>query len=79
MTQAEPEFGLIHDRETVVRATSLLDGDIDPSLPIQTVSTGMTFTIVPLRGLDVIRRLQVDVTSVSRISGEQRAAKFFYS
>src|ERR1700690_1885091 len=35
MTQVEPEFSLIHDRETVVRATSLRDGDIDPSLPIQ--------------------------------------------
>src|ERR1700726_2933182 len=27
MTQVEPEFSLIHDRETVVRATSLRDGD----------------------------------------------------
>ncbi len=61
MTQVEPKFGLIHDRETVVRATSLRDGDIDPSLPIQTISTGLPFTIVPLRGLDVIRRLQVDL------------------
>src|SRR5258708_21744842 len=39
MTQKDPEFAQIHDRETVVRATSLRDGDIDPSLPIQTVST----------------------------------------
>jgi len=38
MTQVEPKFGMVHDRETVVRATSLRDGDIDPSLPIQTVS-----------------------------------------
>ena len=53
MTQVEPKFGPIHDRETVVRATSLRDGDIDPSLPIQTVSTGMPFTVVPLRGLEV--------------------------
>src|SRR6202051_3347450 len=40
MTQVEPKFGLIHDRETVVRAAGLRDGEIDPSLPIQTVSTG---------------------------------------
>jgi trans-2,3-dihydro-3-hydroxyanthranilate isomerase len=56
MTQVEPKFGLIHDRETVVLAAGLRDGDIDPSLPIQTISTGMPFTVVPLRGLDVIRR-----------------------
>ena len=65
MTQVEPKFGLIHDRETVVRATSLRDGDIDPSLPIQTVSTGLPFTVVPLRGLDVMRRLQVNLASSS--------------
>src|SRR5262249_16297828 len=51
MSQKDPEFGAIHDREAVVRAAGLRDGDIDPSLPIQTVSVGLSFTIVPLRGL----------------------------
>jgi trans-2,3-dihydro-3-hydroxyanthranilate isomerase len=77
MTQQEPKFGLIHDRETVVRATSLRDGDIDPSLPIQTVSTGLTFTIVPLRGMDVMRRLQVDLARSSEYL-KQSGGKFFY-
>jgi len=78
MTQAEPKFGLIHDRETVVRATSLRDGDIDPSLPIQTISTGLPFTIVPLRGLDVIRRLQVDLVRSSEYLQRTGGGKFFY-
>lgn len=77
MTQQEPKFGIIHDRETVVRATSLRDGDIDPSLPIQTVSTGLTFTIVPLRGMDVMRRLQVDLARSSEYL-KQSGGKFFY-
>ena len=55
MTQADPKFGATHDRETVVRATGLRDGDIDPSLPVQTVSTGLPFIVVPLRGLAIIR------------------------
>ena len=79
MTQAEPRFGLIHDRETVIRATSLRDGDIDPSLPIQTISTGLPFTIVPLRGLDVIRRLQVDLVRSSEYLQRTEAASFFIS
>ncbi len=78
MTQVEPEFGLIHDRETVVRAAGLRDGDIDPSLPIQTISTGMPFTIVPLRGLDVIRRLQVNLNSSSEYLQQSGGGKFFY-
>jgi len=78
MTQVEPEFSLIHDRETVIRATSLRDGDIDPSLPIQTVSTGLPFTVVPLRGLDVIRRLQVNIASASEYLQQSNGGKFFY-
>ena len=78
MTQVEPKFGLIHDRETVVRATSLRDGDIDPSLPIQTISTGLPFTIVPLRGLDVIRRLQVDLVRAGEYLKQTGGGQFFY-
>lgn len=77
MTQAEPKFGMTHDREAVVRATSLRDGDIDPSLPIQTVSTGLVFTVVPLRGLEVMRRLQIDLRSSSEYL-QRSGGKFFY-
>lgn len=77
MTQADPRFGTTHDREAVVRAAGLRDGDIDPSLPIQTVSTGVPFTMVPLRGLDIIQRLRVDLAA-SAAYLEQSGGKFFY-
>jgi len=77
MTQAEPSFGLHHDREAVVRAAGLRDGDIDPSLPIQTVSTGVAFTVVPLRGLETVRRLQVDQSAAAQYL-ERVGGKFFY-
>jgi trans-2,3-dihydro-3-hydroxyanthranilate isomerase len=78
MTQADPKFGPVHDREAVVRAAGLRDGDIDPSLPVQTVSTGLSFTIVPLRGLEVMRRLQVDLRSSSEYLEQTGSGKFFY-
>ncbi len=78
MTQVEPKFGPSHDRETVVRATSLRDGDIDPSLPIQTVSTGLPFTVVPLRGLEAMRRLQVDLKGASEYLERSGGGTFFY-
>ena len=46
MTQKDPVFGMEHDREAVVRAAGLNDGDIDPSLPVLTVSTGLPYTMV---------------------------------
>jgi trans-2,3-dihydro-3-hydroxyanthranilate isomerase len=77
MTQAEPTFGPTHDREAVVRAAGLRDGDIDPSLPIQTVSTGVAFTVVPLRGLQIARGLHVDLGSAAQYL-EKTGGKFFY-
>jgi trans-2,3-dihydro-3-hydroxyanthranilate isomerase len=77
MTQPSPKFGLTHDREAVVRAAGLRDGDVDPSLPVQTVSTGVPFTIVPLRGLDTIRRLNVDQKGAAQYL-EKTGGKFFY-
>jgi trans-2,3-dihydro-3-hydroxyanthranilate isomerase len=77
MTQVEPEFGTVHDREAVVRAAGLRDGDTDPSLPIQTVSTGVPFTVVPLRSLEVARLLQVDARGSAEYL-ERTGGKFFY-
>ena len=57
MTQKDPKFGPRHDREAVVRAAGLRDGDIDPSLPIETVSTGVPFTIVPLNPSSLTHRV----------------------
>jgi trans-2,3-dihydro-3-hydroxyanthranilate isomerase len=77
MTQVDPKFGPIHDREAVVRAAGLRDGDVDPSLPIQTVSTGVPFTVVPLRGLEIMRQLQVDQKHSAEYL-ERSGGKFFY-
>ena len=77
MTQKDPVFGMEHDREAVVRATGLRDGDIDPSLPVQTVSTGVPFTMVPMRGLEAIRRLHVDLRVASEYL-KKTDSKFFY-
>src|SRR5690242_1576299 len=61
MTQVDPTFGIRHDGEALARATGLRTDDFDPSLPIETVSTGLAYTVVPLRSLDVIRQLRVDL------------------
>ena len=76
MTQIDPKFGERHDREAVVRASGLRDGDIDPSLPIQTISTGVPFTVVPLRGLEIMRDLQRGSKRFRRVSGAVRRKVF---
>src|SRR5579863_8121444 len=56
MTQADPVFGEVHDRRKIAEVTGIPLNDIDPGLPIQTVSTGVPFTILPLRGLEAMSR-----------------------
>jgi len=59
MTQRDPEFGMTHDRQTISNVTGIPLEDLDPALPIQTVSTGTPFTMLPIRNLEAISRLQL--------------------
>jgi len=77
MTQVDPVFGMQHDREALARATGLKVDDFDPELPIETVSTGMPFTITPLRSLAVIQKLRVNLATGDEYLAKT-AGKFFY-
>src|ERR1700758_1543645 len=77
MTQVDPKFGATHDHGTVARVTGLNPEVLDTSLPVQTVSTGVAFTVVPLRTLAAIRDLNIDQRRVGEYL-EQSGGKFFY-
>ncbi len=77
MHQNDPTFGDVHDRATVAAVLNLSIDDLDPELPIQTVSTGMPFCIVPLRSLQVAARLQIPQHSALAYLA-QSDAKFFH-
>ena len=77
MQQRDPEFGPRHAREDVARASGLKLDDIADDLPIQTVSTGMAFTIVPVRTLAGMRALRPDLKVAAEYL-ERSAGKFFY-
>jgi trans-2,3-dihydro-3-hydroxyanthranilate isomerase len=78
MTQMDPTLGMQHDRQAVARATGFSAEDFDDSLPIQTVSTGVPFTIVPLKSLAAMQHFsRVDLNRASEYLGKT-AGKFFY-
>jgi trans-2,3-dihydro-3-hydroxyanthranilate isomerase len=77
MTQIDPEFGVQHAREAVAQATGLKVDDFDPSFPIQTVSTGVPFTVAPLKSLAVIQDLRIDSNRAAAYL-EKSGGKFFY-
>ena len=77
MTQIDPTFGIEHKREEVAEVTGLRVQDLDDSLPIQTVSTGVPFTVTPVKSLGIIGHLQVDLNRASEYLARS-GGKFFY-
>jgi trans-2,3-dihydro-3-hydroxyanthranilate isomerase len=77
MRQNDPAFGAMHDPAAVASALGLSPDDLDPELPIQTVSTGMAFCIVPLRSLEVAARLAI-LQPLAQAYLAHTDAKFFH-
>jgi len=77
MTQTDPVFGQIHDRQKIAEITGIPVEDIDPDVPIQTVSTGVSFTVLPILNLEAIRRLQINQQRASEYLAAS-GGKFFF-
>ena len=77
MTQIEPTFLIQHNREAVAQATGISIQEFDESVPIETVSTGVPFTVTPLKSLAVIQNLQLDAAGAAEYLAKS-SSKFFY-
>jgi trans-2,3-dihydro-3-hydroxyanthranilate isomerase len=60
MKQKPPKFGKIFDAAEISRMLNLDVDEIDRKYPVQEVSTGVPFIIVPLKTLDAVRRASMD-------------------
>jgi len=76
MTQRDPAFGAVLDAAEVASLTGLDVADLNPDRPVQIVSTGTAFAIVPLRSADALARLKVQDGAVAYLRA--RGARWFY-
>ena len=60
MKQVEPEFGKQHPAEAIAAILGLPAADIDDRYPVQEVSTGLPFFIVPLKTLAALKTAKID-------------------
>jgi trans-2,3-dihydro-3-hydroxyanthranilate isomerase len=60
MSQLAPKFLRTYDPEIVLSAFGLKKEDVLPALPIQTVSTGSTFLMIPLKNQEALKRMEMD-------------------
>ena len=65
MKQLNPVFGETHPPEPVAEFLGLEPEDIDADWPIQEVSTGVPFFMVPLRSRDAVVRTRIDREKLS--------------
>jgi trans-2,3-dihydro-3-hydroxyanthranilate isomerase len=80
MQQVPPVFGTLHDRGKVAEVLGFDPSEIEPDLPIQTVSTGLPFAIVPIRRLSTLQSLHLDSQKVNnylRAQGTERLGFYF--
>ncbi|PYI58890.1 MAG: PhzF family phenazine biosynthesis protein [Verrucomicrobia bacterium] len=77
MRQRDPEFGTAFSREEVARVIGIAVNEISPEWPIQAVSTGLTFTIVPFRNRQTLSDLKFSYAQASEFL-KSSGANFFY-
>ena len=78
MTQRDPEFGSIHSKETLAREVLQSDVTIlDPELPVQTVSVGLAFAVVPVASVQKLSAISFDYKRAAAYL-EKTDAKLLY-
>jgi trans-2,3-dihydro-3-hydroxyanthranilate isomerase len=78
MHQVPPTFGAQLDKETIAGLHHLTSADIADEGPIQIVSTGLPFAIVPLRTLATLQSLRIDADKMSAFMTSQQSKFGFY-
>ncbi len=71
MRQVPPQFGAVHDKQAIATLHNLSTDDIADDGPIQTVSTGLPFTIVALKRLDTLTSLRIDAQKMNAYMARQ--------
>jgi trans-2,3-dihydro-3-hydroxyanthranilate isomerase len=73
MKQLNPEFGAIHRPEDIAPMFHLSPSDIDISFPIQEVSTGVWFYMIPLKTREALKKIKLDVEKFKAYSADKKA------
>ncbi|HKP98165.1 MAG TPA: PhzF family phenazine biosynthesis protein [Fibrobacteria bacterium] len=69
MRQNPPAFGKTHDRKALAGILGLASKDIDAGYPIQEVSTGMAFLMIPLKNLAAVKKARTDMAAYGAYFG----------
>jgi len=77
MRQKDAEFGQKHTPEAVAPLVGLKVADIASDLPIEAVSTGTAFVILPLKSLAAIRSLRMNHAAIAEYLSRSGSRNFY--
>ncbi len=75
MTTHAPSFGQTYEAEDFAPILNLRAQDFDSRFPIQVVSTGLPFVVVPLATLDALQRSRVNVEALVKFIPDARESR----
>jgi trans-2,3-dihydro-3-hydroxyanthranilate isomerase len=73
MTQVPPKFGAVVDSPAAASVMGLVPSDIDSRFPVQEVSTGLPFVIVPVKTLAAMQGIKVNLAEYYRLTDRLEA------
>ena len=73
MTQVPPQFGCTVEPDAAARVLGLTADAIDTRFPVQEVSTGLNFLIVPVRMLESVQNIKVNRAEYDALTGRLEA------
>lgn len=79
MRAPQVDLGRIHPREQVAEIVGLSEGDLDNRLPVQDVSIGISFTVIPVATLDAMKRARFNRVAYERQADVQYPQFLFSS
>ncbi len=79
MQQTQPEFKKIYSKPFLQELLALQLSDFDLNYPIQEVSTGLPFIIVPLKTLDAVKRARVNQSLLPKLTKRVSAGIIVFS
>lgn len=74
MSQKKPQFLATYEASDILPVFGLTAEDVLPDVPIQTVSTGTPQLMIPLRDLEALGRVQLDIAAYNDL---RQTADFF--
>ncbi len=60
MKQLEPVFGTVHESAPIAKFLNISTREIDSCFPVQEVSTGINFLLVPLKNLQAVKKASLN-------------------